>query len=266
VEPPQLLMLEPHTSGTGLHFAAEGSYLYGPVHGFLQTPAGGAPGSSSRERPSFGEIGIDNVNVADAALTVGYDRHEVFFGAQFIEPTGSATLRQDLVTNGVTFPAGTRVSSSVKLDWYRLGYRYRWELDSAARGDREPQWTLYPSLGAALFTFDYRLDGSGGQHASRSYSKALPQVGLELDWRPGGGPFTLSAGAMGFPPISSIPAIATENVTAKYRFFGKPGSFNVEGFVGVQFEQMYYKDNQRVPNHIEAQFGPMVVAGLSVGL
>ena len=35
----------------GLRFTVDGQLLYGPVQGFLQTPAGGQPGSTTRNLP-----------------------------------------------------------------------------------------------------------------------------------------------------------------------------------------------------------------------
>jgi hypothetical protein len=242
-------------------FGIEGTYLYGNVHGSLQTPAGGNPGTTSSKRPTFGEIGIHQLNIADVSGVIGTGPHELYGGAQFIRPSGDATLGSALVTNGVTFPAGTRVHSDVNLDWYRFGYRYDWVIDRGS-GER-PEWTIYPSAGGAIFTFDYRLTG-GGQRASRSYAKALPQLGLAVDWRPRGGPLALSAGAMGFPQISSIPAILVEQASARYRLLRRDG-FALEGFVGVQWEQIYYEDSQRVPNRIHADLGPLLQVGLTAG-
>ena len=51
---------------------------------------------------------------------------------------------------------------------------------------------------------------------------------------------------------------------AKYRV-ARAGRLEAEAFLGVQFEQFYYKDKQRVSNHIEADLGPMLVAGLAIG-
>jgi hypothetical protein len=243
-------------------FSAESAYLYGPVRGFVQTPSGGNPGTTSSERPRFSEIGINDANVADVSGIFGLGNHEIYAGAQFIELSGSRTLSETLVSQGVTFPAGTRVHSDVSLDWYRVGYRYRWVVDGA---EAAPVLTLYPSVGAALFTFDYRLRGDGvAERVSRSYTKGLPQLGLELEWRPGGGAFSVSLGAMGFPAIDNIPSIATEHLTASYRILNGR-DLRLEGFVGGQFEQIYYKDSQRVSNHVEADLGPMLVVGIGLG-
>ena len=237
------------------------AYLYGPVHGFTQTPSGGNPGTTSPHRPKFHEIGINDVQIVDASLTFGFGNHEIYAGGQFVGLSGDDTLDDTLISQGRTFPAGARVSSDVRLDWYRAGYRYRWVLDQGPT-DR-PVLTLYPSVGGALFTFDYKLNADAAR-ASRSYTKGLPQLGLQLDWRPGGGAFTLSASILGFPPIDNIPAIITERLLARYEFLRR-GGVSLEGFAGIAFEQFRYEDSQQVPNHIEADLGPLLIVGLSVG-
>jgi hypothetical protein len=246
--------------------SVEGLYLYGPIYGSVQTPSGGEPGTTSPKRPRLSEIGIDDAHVADAALTLGTGNHGLYLGAQFIELSGAATLESTLVSQANTFTAGTRVESDVSLDWYRAGYRYRWVLDPGQ--GNQPAFTLYPSVGAALLTFDYKLkeagDAAGGPRVSRSYSKALPQLGLTAEWRPGAGPLAVSAGAMGFPAIgSATPEIFTESLLLKYQFLHQP-ALDVEGVVGVQFEQFYYRDDQPVPNRIDVDLGPLLVVGLHV--
>jgi hypothetical protein len=248
--------------GAGFRVALDVAYLYGEASGFVQTPSGGAPGTTSPRRPRLGEVGADVVNALDVNLTLGFaTRHEVYVGAQFVGLSGDHTLADTLISHGETFPAGTRVSADVRLDWYRLGYRYRWVLDRGA--GRDPVLTLTPSVGAALLEFDYKLR-SDAVRTSRSYGKGLPQVGLELEWRPGGGALSFSVAAMGFPQFESVPAIATERALVAYSFVrGGDGGVDVRGFVGVQFEQFRYEDAQRVPNRIEVDLGPLLVVGLS---
>jgi hypothetical protein len=65
-------MVAAETSGGGDAFrvALEGSFLYGPVEGFLQTPSGGQPGTTSDKRPTLQELDIDRASVGDASLVV----------------------------------------------------------------------------------------------------------------------------------------------------------------------------------------------------
>jgi hypothetical protein len=264
---PSLLMptyaaTTPGASAEGVRWSLEGEYLFGSVRGSVQTPSGGQPGTTSNGRPSLKEIGIDHASIVDVELQASWGNHSLYLGGELIEMSGSKTLRESLISQGNSFAAGDHVHSKVNLDWYRLGYEYQYVID-AGTGER-PVWTLRPSIGAALFTFDYRLrsDTDAGSHVSRSYSKALPQVGLEAEWRPGGGRFSISGGAQGFPAIGTVtPGILTEHIHADYQVIhGSKG--DLTGFVGVAFEQFDYKDRQHVPNRVKADFGPMLIVGL----
>ncbi|MDB5295670.1 MAG: hypothetical protein JWO31_1653 [Phycisphaerales bacterium] len=241
----------------------QGEYLYGSIRGSLQTPAGGQPGTTSLRRPTLDEIGIDRGSVADAAVVAESGPHALYLGGQWVGASGTATLRDPLVSHAKAFPAGTTVRSDLSLDWYRLGYAYTYVAATTAGG--APVLTFRPAAGAALFTFDYRVrdDADPGRVATRSYGRVLPQVGLEAEWRPGGGPFALSAGALGFPAIGTVtPGISTEHLVAGYRW-SPSRSLTLDGFVGVAFEQFAYEDNQPVPNRIRADLGPALVVGLT---
>src|SRR4051794_13083353 len=102
----------------GFHSAAEGTFRYGPVSGFAQTPAGGNPGTSSRNRPTFSELDIhDSIN-AEASLEASWREHGIYGGGNFIRLDGKSELDESLVSRGTTFPAGDQVRSDVQLDWY----------------------------------------------------------------------------------------------------------------------------------------------------
>jgi hypothetical protein len=249
-----------------------GTFLYGDVRGYVQTPSGGEPGTTSKERPKFSEIGIDTASIGDGQLTAAFGeglRHEVYLGGQFIRLSGDDTLTSDLVSHGVTFPAGSRVSSDVQLDWYRVGYRYRFELNDVTALCGAPSnpalddFSLYPSVGGAFLNFDYRLDGAGGQRAGRSYIKGNVQFGLEFEWRPRRGPFSVTIGGLAAPNFSSLPGIYYEELAAHYRFLDTK-AVDATATLGVALEQMDYKDDQQVSNHIHADFGPMLVAGVEL--
>jgi hypothetical protein len=233
-------------------FSLQGAYLYGSVDGYVQTPSGGEPGTTSKHRPKLDEIGIDDASLYDISAIAAYHREEIYLGAQIIQMSGSHTLNQDLISQGLTFPAGTHVSSDVDLNWYRLGYRHRFSL-----GD---DWTLWPSVGGVLWDFHYKLKG-GGNKADRSYDKANVQFGLEAEWRPNRGRFAVDAAFSAAPPISSWPEIYTEQIVASYAVI-KTDRTDLDVFGGVAFEQQYYEDNQSVSNRVEANFGPMLIVGL----
>jgi hypothetical protein len=243
-------------------FSLEGTYWYGSVSGYVQTPAGGQPGTSSIKRPRLSEIGIDNVSLYEARLTAGYHDESIVVDAEFVRMSGSDTLRETLVSHATTFPAGSHVSSDVQMDWYQVMYRHRFSFWRATNSVAQVE--LYPAVGVAIFDFSYTLNGPGDLSANRSYIKVAPELALEADWRPGGGPFWVAVRLEGTPAVAPpFPLLFVEELTLNYRVVGTAAmSFDV--FAGAGFQQMYYEDNQTLPNRIRADFGPLVTAGLRV--
>jgi hypothetical protein len=242
-------------------FSLEGAFFYGPVKGYVQTPAGGSPGSTSQRRPRLGELGIHDAAIENVTAAVGWGPHEVFGGGEIIRLSGSDTLRSDLVSHGTSFAAGTVIHGDVTLDAFRVGYRYHLGFLPADNG--QPQVTLAPSIDALFWNFGYTAT-AGASRASRSYLKPTVQGGINARYTPGGGRFSLEADLSASPPgISSFPFIASEQLSARYRFIDTP-RFALTGLLGVRFDQMNFYDNQRIPNHIRADFGPMGVIGAEI--
>jgi hypothetical protein len=248
-------------SGDRLHISFKGEYIWSPVAGYVQTPRGGARHTASHHRPRLSELGIDSAAIPDLELGVSYGPHQFFAGAQLIRMSEKGSNNGTLFTNGVGFPPNTALKSDLKLDWYRFGYRYTMPLFAADNGN--PRLTLTPQINAVYWDFSFRTVG-GSRRATRAYSSGNFQLGLGAEWRPWGGPFSLEAVGLIAPPIGSLPEIAMGQVAAKYRFIETP-NLNVIGHVGVGVERIDFHDDQRFQsNHVRADFGPMILAGVEL--
>ena len=254
--------IAPQSSGS-FHLTLEAMWLYGPVSGHLQTPSGGRPGTTSSNRPSFGEIGINTASIYDAEVTASLRDHGLYVGGQWIDLSGERNLEEKLISQGETFAAGSRVKSDVKLDWYRVGYRYRIQRGDEA-GAELPNTEIYSRLGAAILDFHYKLDGAGATQADRSYIKAAPQMGVEMEWHATRN-FSLAGEFTSTLPFSSMPWIVTVQLEGKYKFFDKNG-VGLSGFLGAGYEKINFHDHQDVSNEINADFGPMLMVGLELRL
>jgi hypothetical protein len=238
-------------------FSLSGAYLYGPIRGNIQVPLGGEPGTTSSHRPTLSELGIDHASIWDVNGESDWRRERFYLGAQFIQPSGSDTLDEMLISHGVTFPAGSHVSSDVGLNWYRVGYGHEFDIGEGRT------LRITPKIGAAILDFDYKLD-SGGLSAKRSYIKAGPQFGAEVEWQPGKLPFSLDLDLMLSDNFgTSLAAISSESLLVKYRFF-EHGSLSTSAMIGVAFEQIRYEDDQTVSNRVHVDLGPLFVVGLQV--
>ena len=243
------------------HLTIEGMWMYGPVSGHLQTPSGGRPGTTSSNRPTLGEIGINTASIYDAQIMPSFGDHGIYLGGQWVRLSGDARLEDTLISQGETFPAGTRVNSDVRMDWYRVGYRYRIQRGDEA-GAELPATEIYSRLGVAILDFHYRLEGAGSTRADRSYIKAAPQMGVEMEWH-ATKKFSVAAELTSTLPFPSMPWIVTAQLEGKYTFIEKNG-LGISGFLGAGYEKISFHDHQDVSNEINADFGPMLTVGLEL--
>ena len=232
----------------------DATYQYGEIRGFLQTPAGGRPGTTSSKRPSFAELGLDRVSVFDAALRVARERHVLAGGLQLIRLDRATTLTRELTSQNSFFPAGDRVQSDVKLDWYRFGYRYR--LGPTRRAAQKHRFAVGGDLVA--FDFHYQLDGTG--HVDLSYMKIGTRLGGTWDWQISE-PWSAAAQAFWPVPLSNTPSILSVALGTRYRFY-RSSRAAVHATFGLAYTLIDYEDEQDVPNHIRAEMGPLFWFGV----
>jgi hypothetical protein len=238
-------------------FEAGGAFLYGWVEGSLQTPNGGQMITTSDDRPTLDELGIDNVSVFDFWMNVRRPRDGLYFGGQLIRLHGSSTLETELISQGRTFPAGSPVKAGVTFDWYRFGYSlshfHQW-------GSRTLE--IAPSLGAVLLTFDHHLTSPGLVPVDRSYAKGGAQMGVRVR-----SAITekLTLSGQFFMPLalSNSVNILSAQATAEYQFL-KRKDLEISGLLGIGYERIEYRDNQLMPNELRLEVKPMLLAGLEI--
>ncbi len=228
---------------------------YGPVDGSVQTPAGGEPGSSSSDRPTLDELGIDHTTFYDVLGGLQWRRFRFYLGYQAIDLSGQTVLSESLTTHNVTFPAGTSVDSDIRFNLLRMGAGWKFSL---ARGRLE----LFPIGELGVLDFSYDISG-GGVMTSRDYSKGYLGFGLAGRYRIG---TRVSAilNAQASVPISNTPQITA--LTGGFEFDLVPPGADARPsvFLGGGVQRIEYQDGQELPNDINVDLGPFITAGLSV--
>jgi hypothetical protein len=244
-----------------LTFSLQAFYMYGSLGGTAQTPLPGVKNSASGDRPRLDGLGVDTANSFDGEFAVHLDpNQDIFIGAEHIHESGNSVSGKALVFKGTTFPTGTRLASDVRFDWYRLGYRYNFNLDTAPNG--VPDLVLSPAVDVIYWDNDVHINGGAVGNVSNPLTKWGVQLGGTLAWRPFGGPLSLEASFAGFPQSSRLANVSTETVLARYHFYHwHRTDFNF--ILGVGWEQQQYND-QRTPlaNNVRINMGPMVLTGL----
>jgi hypothetical protein len=240
------------------------SLFLASLDGYLQTPTGGAKGTTSARRPTTSEVGLKGIK-AFALSDIEFDlfeRHTIHLSYTALSQRGHATLSRSLVSQGQTIPSGSRVKSRLDIPIGRVGYRAHW-LPLSYRG-----WSLAPELGAARLDFRYRLRSSAATGpVDRGYVLYFGYLGFQLD-----GPihrrlrgeidFFASAG------ISFVTAIDTD-VRLVYQVArrGRATASLIVGLRGIWFR---YQDDQRdEQNEIEIRTGAYSSkpwAGVHIGL
>jgi hypothetical protein len=243
------------------HLTIDAMWLYGPVSGHLQTPSGGQIGTTSRDRPTFGEIGINTASIFDAELMPALRDHGLYLGGQWVRLSGERRLEGSFVSQGDTFLLGSRVTSDVQMDWYRVGYRYRIQRGDEA-GIELPAIEINSRVGAAILDYRYELHGAGGAEVDQSILRVAPQMGVEMEWH--ANRFLSVAGELTSTlPFQNMPWIVTAQLEGKFKLLQRRG-LGLSGFVGAAYEKISLHTHQDQSNDINADFGPMLMLGLEM--
>lgn len=117
-----------------------------PRHeGFLQTPTGGAPGTSSAERPTFAETALRRGAARWLAGAVALQRLRLQVRYDSIGSDGAAQLERALVSQGQAFAAGEHIRSRASFDGLSLALTRRIELPRGWQSELggEVAWTAF---------------------------------------------------------------------------------------------------------------------------
>jgi len=243
---------------------------YGPLKGFIQIPKGGQHGSTDYHRPNFDEIGMDTNSFFNTELNVTYGEWTYYGGISGSNLTGNTTLKEDLVTHGITLKKGTEYEMDTPLRFFSLGVKKKYIIND--------KFSVSPLFGFEMETISYTWSAKGkmmlpGESVASDNSVDdtrgafhfwAPAVGLQLNYD-----FTdnTSFVALG----KSIIPIGT---SWKYYFYGsakvvhtfftrESGWFNkTKGYIGIEAYTTKSRDHQdEMQNWTEIRQLPMVTAG-----
>lgn len=164
------------------HFAFEAGVGLIAREGFLQTPAGGEPGTASAGRPTVDELAVGDGHYRWAAGVVGFGRYAFTIRYTAVGDSGSAILSKPLVSQGNAFDAGSDVRTVLGLDGLSLAITRAFDFES------DTKMTLGPWVGWTAF--DLHVDGAAAG-VDRSYRVYALGARAKLDkifgrrWRVG---------------------------------------------------------------------------------
>ena len=218
--------------------------------GYLQTPAGGMPGTASSKRPTLAEIGLVSGRYrwlgagVDFGHEAGTDRSAVPFHLRFyaryttIGDDATTTLAEAFTIRGGVFEVGDSVRSRVSFDGLTLALTVAFELAPRLTAEIGPEigWTA----------FDFTMTGE--RHRSeRSYHVTTFGLVGALDKELGNG-WHIGARLAASPAIEGTGS----RYTAETRV-GRDLSENLGVSVGASLEEFRYDDGhkQDLPNRLK---------------
>jgi hypothetical protein len=234
-------------------FSLDGAASYGNLTGFVQIPLGGEPGTTSPDRPTLREMGIQDAVAWEVEARARWHHILVYGGYNALEPDGSGTLGEPLVSHGVAFAAGSPFHSSLKLNVAHFGGGFRFDFPSE-------RVTLAPVIEFALLDFSYSLSTPSAS-ASRGFSVGAARLGGEATMELGHG-FELGFRGVASLPISHMPQLAELDGHVSYRF-DVVRMLRGRVFLGTGMRWFDFEDAQTVPNRIQIRTGALLRGGLS---
>jgi len=100
-------------------------------------------------------------------------RHTVFAFYTPVRIVSRGTFSEDVVFEGVTFPAGSTVTATYRFDSPRLTYRYGLV--------RSPRWEV--DVGVTAKVRDAEIALQGAQHAAKANTGFVPLLSFRAAWR-----------------------------------------------------------------------------------
>jgi len=203
------------------------------------------------------EMKIDEAPVLELEPKPKTGDSGLYLGGQLANVTGDARLEERLVGQVPMFADGPRVESDVKVDSYRLGYRF--PITSARDADTLPI-SVHSLMGLAVLDAKYQSEAVQGARVEEGLFKGAPLIGMEMEWHATRS-FSLAGEMTSTVPLSDMPWIFSGRLLGRYKLGGR-GQEGLRAFWGVGYERMSFQDQGGVISDIDSDTGPMLLLGI----
>lgn len=208
--------------------------------GYLQTPAGGTPGTSDLKRPKLEEIDIEELFYTEHLINWERGPLTIYGGFTILGDDSSGTLSSDLMSRQ-QFYAGERYAAKMEFNQYKLGTKYTFKSDFLGGVD------IKPMAEVTMMDFVYVLD-TGRADIERSYMKPTFRVGGEISKQVMEN-LDVAVYALSSIPISNTPMIIDSGLIGTLWFFDRTFGVGLEAKTSF----LDYEDNQELPNHLRLE-------------
>jgi hypothetical protein len=219
----------------------------GHLQGYTQIPKGGNLNSTSLERPSFDEMGLQHNVFFHADVSLHVRSFFAFVDYYRFTPSKNFTLDNSLITHSLFIPAGSTMDVSVHYNWYQGGLGYQTEnlLD---------QWQLQFTLAANWFKLHYDF-WSPIASSSRYFTQVTATAGLDALHALSEHWLIDLSGEVALP----LTTLRMLQLGLGFRYLFTPCR-SQSPFAQLTLGMLYldFEDRQKLPNHFKYQLAPYV--------
>jgi len=204
------------------------------------------------------DMRLDDVKPLDLQPKPKSSDSGLYFGGQLSNLTGDARPDQMLVNQVPTFTDGPRIESDVRVESYRLGYRF--PIASGQEANALLPVSIHSVLGIAVLDATYQREASEGLFVEQGLLKGAPLMGFETEWQ--ATPAFSVAGEMSATlPLSNMPWIFSAQVLGRYQLAGRRDA-GIRAFAGLGYQRISFQEQTDVISDIRSDSGPMLLIGI----
>lgn len=231
----------------GYLFSSIGSSHF---NGYSQIPKGGMPGTSSTQRPSFKEVGVNQEGFFNVALGLKHQSYYAQIDYFHFNPHGNTILTQDLTTHAQFITKGRSFNFETEYHWY---------CGQMGKDFYIADVKISPTLQVNYLQYDYGFS-SPPIASHRAFSPVALGVGLNIEYAINPQLSTYLQGALTFPSNLTI-----KNATwgLNYQFAPLYHLLIVPRLM-IGWLQIDFQDNQTLPNHIHFNALPYGALGILI--
>jgi len=181
----------------------------------------------------------------------------IYLGGQLANLSGDARPEERLVNQVRTFADGPQVSSDVRIEAYRFGYRL--PIASGQGVDAVLPVSVHSVLGIAVVDATYQKEAEGIM-VEQGLLKGAPLMGLETEW-PVSRRFSFAGDTSATVPLQSMPWIFSAQLLGRYQLAGQRDG-GVRAFGGLGYQRISFQEQLDVVSDFRFDSGPLLILGI----
>lgn len=228
-------------------------YDYGRIKGFVQIPKGGKYGTTSDTRPTFHELGIENVGFPELSFQAEWDNllfYTEFRGKYF---KGDGKLSEILITHSKFIPENSNIDTKHMYLEYNFGIGYNIS--------KIKNFRFSPLLEVGANTFEYKYSATTPINQSVSSKRHFDWGHINLGFKSSyqfTPKYSLEINGKFGIPFNNIRRYCRLELLNTYEFYK-----NVKFLLGIEYNNLKFRDWQKQKqNYMKHEMFPVLKVGL----